>query len=205
MAHAKIEIGDPVRSFDFESRDLTGPGACYEEGIVLGIVEREGCDRYEINVTRRVWAGVDCGPVPEGGGLVYPPVNGTNKSVGGVCDGVVRIMPCSVGLARIYRSFVGSVAEAQLQATIGIGATVCYGDGQDWFVAVDEDDGTEHLFYREGVIRWPHEIHTHLDPNTAIGTEFECHNASIASTGTADPETGLKIAAALDACDEDGE
>ena len=90
-----IQIGDRVRSFDFVSRDITGENACYVEGIVedIGVFGFSGCDRYLIRVGRHVFAGED---LPEGdaprcglvGQCVYPPINGTRKLFGGICDGV---------------------------------------------------------------------------------------------------------------------
>ena len=85
-----IQVGDKVRSFDFAQgdfgRDLEGERACYVEGVVESFVEREGCPRYEVRVQRHVFAG----EVRDyrWGCLVYPPVNGTPKLFGGVCDNV---------------------------------------------------------------------------------------------------------------------
>ena len=81
MAH-EIKAGDRVRSFDFEGRDLTGERACYQEGMVLGIgrFEFPDCDRYQIFVQRRIWAGAPeelSGSDPVDSRLIYPPVNGT--------------------------------------------------------------------------------------------------------------------------------
>lgn len=84
-----IQVGSKVRSHDFpgdrqwrqeEERQ------CYVEGVVEGFKEIEGCERYKIRVIRKVWAGKEVdNPFRE---HVYPPVNGTPKSFGGVCDGV---------------------------------------------------------------------------------------------------------------------
>jgi len=82
-----VAVGDWVRSFDFESRDMTGPRACYSEGRVVAIVHWLDCDRYEIEVSRCVFGGVDT-PHAE---HAFPPVNGTVATFGGVTDGVVRI------------------------------------------------------------------------------------------------------------------
>ena len=85
-----IQVGDRVRSFDFVrgdfGRDLGGERACYVEGVVESFVEREGCPRYEVRVDRDVFGGQDLDV--RVGDLVYPPVNGTPKLFGGVCDNV---------------------------------------------------------------------------------------------------------------------
>ena len=85
-----ISVGDRVRSFDFardgRGRQLLGERACYVEGIVEGFKDIEGCPRYEIRVERKVWAGEEVAEPRRC--FVYPPVNGTPKSFGGVCDGV---------------------------------------------------------------------------------------------------------------------
>lgn len=89
----EIKVGDKVRSFDFPfgdfGRSLEGEDACYVEGVVEGVGEViEGCPRYNIRVTRRVWGGI--GEWVHGD-YVFPPVNGTPRMLGGVCDGVERI------------------------------------------------------------------------------------------------------------------
>ena len=90
-----IQVGDRVRSFDFAEsfddgaqfgRDLEGERACYVEGVVLDLADREGCPRYEIHVDRDVFGGEESDR--RVGRVVYPPVNGTPKSFGGVCDSV---------------------------------------------------------------------------------------------------------------------
>lgn len=53
----EININDEVRSFDFDSRDLEGEAACFVEGIVTDLTHFAGCYRYDIQVTRRVYAG----------------------------------------------------------------------------------------------------------------------------------------------------
>lgn len=82
-----IKVGDLVRSYDFEVREVEGPNACYVEGIVEGFVT-DGCRRYEIRVTRTVWCGAE---VDFGRDRFYPPVNGTPTSLGRVTDGVVLV------------------------------------------------------------------------------------------------------------------
>ena len=86
----QVKVGDFVRSFDFESRDVEGDRACYCEGVVEDVVQGPDCDRYKICVTRRVFGGkVLTGDRVEK--EVFPPVNGTPKSFGGVCDGVENV------------------------------------------------------------------------------------------------------------------
>ena len=86
-----IQVGSKVRSFDFardgRGRDLEGERACYVEGVVEGFKEVEGCERYIVRVDRKVFGGEEediLGRFPH----VYPPINGTPKLFGGVCDGV---------------------------------------------------------------------------------------------------------------------
>lgn len=85
MQVTPIGPGELVRSYDFEDRE-----DCYVEGLVLEIDE-EGfdCPRYAIEVQRCVIDGVPISPVPAK--RVYPPVNGTPRFLGGVCNGVVRV------------------------------------------------------------------------------------------------------------------
>ena len=85
-----VQVGNLVRSFDFESRDLEGDRACYVEGFVIGLVEMEGCMRYHIVVERRVFGGkVLTGPNVEK--EVFPPVNGTASWLGRPID-VVEVL-----------------------------------------------------------------------------------------------------------------
>lgn len=74
-----IQVGNKVRSYDFpHDRE------CYVEGVVENLTEKEGCERYRIRVTRRIWAGEDItAPL---NGCVYPPVNGTPALFGGVTN-----------------------------------------------------------------------------------------------------------------------
>lgn len=85
---AEIIPGTRVRSFDFDGRDVEGERACFVEGTVVGFCEIGGCTRYDIIVDRRVFAGEDR---TREGERVFPPVNGTPKLFGGVCDGVVAL------------------------------------------------------------------------------------------------------------------
>lgn len=91
---SEIKVGDRVRSFDFEGRELEGERACYREGVVIGI-GRFGfpdCDRYKIFVDRVVWAGEEdvlSDNDPVAGRVIYPPVNGVPMVFRGrVTDGV---------------------------------------------------------------------------------------------------------------------
>ena len=79
-----ITVGTKVRSFDFDGRDLEGERACYAEGKVVGFEKLEGCERYVIEVTRRVFGGDE----DDRRGKIYPPVNGTPTWMGRVTDGV---------------------------------------------------------------------------------------------------------------------
>ena len=76
-----IEVGNRVRSYDFQ-RDRE----CYVEGIVEGFEHVEGCERYKIRVERKVWAGEEVESPYRG--HVYPPLNGTPRLFGDVCNGV---------------------------------------------------------------------------------------------------------------------
>jgi hypothetical protein len=87
-----IKVGDKVRSFDFADgeygRDLEGERANYVEGRVdaVGEVELAGCKRYSITVERDVSGGEEY--TDRLGMLIHPPLNGTRKMGGDVCDGV---------------------------------------------------------------------------------------------------------------------
>ena len=76
-----IIVGNRVRSYDF-ARDRE----CYVEGIVEGFERLEGCERYKIRAERKVWAGEEVEAPYEG--CVYPPLNGTRRTFGDVCNGV---------------------------------------------------------------------------------------------------------------------
>ena len=81
-----ISVGDFVRSFDFpQSRDLDGDRACFMEGRVVDFKELEGCRRYVIDVSRCIFGGEERDEFPK---RIYPPVNGTRRMFGGVCNGV---------------------------------------------------------------------------------------------------------------------
>ncbi len=89
VSETSIQIGSKVRSFDFDSRDITGEDACYVEGEVVDIQWDGGCDRYVILVEKQVWGGVE--ESDNVGFTVQPPVNGIPKLFGGVTDGVELI------------------------------------------------------------------------------------------------------------------
>lgn len=78
-------VGDRVRSFDFDCRDLEGERACYMEGQVVGLEQIEGCWRYKIEVRKSIFRGMDMTDFPS---VIYPPVNGTPRLFGDVCNGV---------------------------------------------------------------------------------------------------------------------
>jgi hypothetical protein len=84
-----IQVGSKVRSFDFSDgpggRSLSGERACYAEGEVVGFEDHQGCERYVVAVERYVFGGEPREAWPA---KIYPPVNGTPKLFGGVCDGV---------------------------------------------------------------------------------------------------------------------
>ena len=82
----EITVGTTVRSFDFVgNREVYGLRACFVEGEVVDFRKVEGCDRYVIRVTRRVFGGVEQEDFSQ---QVIPPVNGTPTLFGGVTDGV---------------------------------------------------------------------------------------------------------------------
>jgi len=71
----QIKINDKVRSFDvYDNRELVGKRAFYVEGVVTDFTTMEGYKRYEIMVSRTVFAG----RVHEETDVVYvyPAVNG---------------------------------------------------------------------------------------------------------------------------------
>lgn len=84
-----MKIGDRVRSYDFP--DSPRRAECYVEGVIVGFRERVDCKRYVILVDKDVWDGKDYrapGVRNRVGEEVFPPVNGTRRSMGGICDGV---------------------------------------------------------------------------------------------------------------------
>jgi len=91
----EIKVGDTVRSHDFpfHGKDESGERACYVEGIVTGFERIEGCERYVIEATRRVFGGKE---VEAEEGPFYPPVNGTKSWLGGETDGVEKLTVCAM-------------------------------------------------------------------------------------------------------------
>jgi hypothetical protein len=79
----EIKVGDKVRSFDFDFREITGENACFVEGIVEGI----GPGRYKIKTTKRIFGGENKADYKE---YYYPPKNGT-PSFWGYADFVTKI------------------------------------------------------------------------------------------------------------------
>ncbi|WP_262300220.1 hypothetical protein [Microvirga sesbaniae] len=64
--------------------------------VATRAIVHEGCPRYTIRISRECYGaeGVDTYDVCYGTGhLVYPPLNGTPKSLGGVTFGVVALSP----------------------------------------------------------------------------------------------------------------
>ena len=94
----EITIGSRVRSFDFADayendngetvvigRDVEGERACYVEGVVTAVQRGSyGMEQYVIEVTRDMFGGSESDR--RVGNVVYPPVNGTPKMLGGVTD-----------------------------------------------------------------------------------------------------------------------
>lgn len=89
-----IKVGSVVRSLDFPDRDAEreAQSPCFVEGIVRGAVRLEGCTRYRVEVTRRVFGGDE---VEAEAGEVFPPINGTLRLFGGTCNGVMLVAPLS--------------------------------------------------------------------------------------------------------------
>lgn len=80
----KIEVGDRVRSYDFEFYD-----DCYIEGTVEEITAPiEGCERYRIIGMFRCFDGRQ--EMLDGREFI-PPVNGTPYMMGGFCNGVRKV------------------------------------------------------------------------------------------------------------------
>lgn len=72
----EIRVGDRVRAYDYECRDITGPKACYTEGVVVEMIDDGNIPdgRYVIKVDRDVWTGKDM--KVRVGHNVYPAANG---------------------------------------------------------------------------------------------------------------------------------
>ena len=99
-----LEVGDRVRSFDFESREIDGDHAYYMEGTVVALVMFQGCARYRIKVEVIVRGGIIFPMVSADFDHVLPPINGTPKLLSGTCDGVELIVsPFTWGTQPILR------------------------------------------------------------------------------------------------------
>ena len=83
--HENFILGQKVRSFDFDGRDLEGERACYVEGTV-SYTDKKGV--YAIAVNKTVFGG-EVKPTPAGK-IVYAPLNGT-PTIGGFTNGVELI------------------------------------------------------------------------------------------------------------------
>jgi hypothetical protein len=84
VIQSDIGPGERVRSYDFG-----GIRTCYAEGVVEAITEpMEGCPRYKLRVETRVMDGERIS-IEEP--YVYPPVNGTPTTFGGVTNCVERV------------------------------------------------------------------------------------------------------------------
>lgn len=94
LLDAAALVGQRVRSFDFEGRDLTGERACYAEGVVEGITDPltdryfNDCPRYKIRVDRAIWQGRKQSPLGSGPLEIFPPINGTPRLFGDDTSGV---------------------------------------------------------------------------------------------------------------------
>jgi len=92
-----IGIGDRVRSYDFPDRDGGSREQCYAEGTVRALQWVGGCERYVVLIDKDVWDGKEY-LSPQGsrvGSLLFPPVNGTPRSMGGICNGVELLKEAS--------------------------------------------------------------------------------------------------------------
>jgi len=71
-----VRVGDRVRAFDYDCRDINGDNACYVEGVVVDFQNdgnvRNG--RYIIQVDVDMWAGKKVRH--RVGHKAFPPVNG---------------------------------------------------------------------------------------------------------------------------------
>ena len=74
-----LEVGDKVRSYDFERIDGLGKD-CYIEGIIEGIVRlpHNSHHSYKLKATKRIFGGKDVTHKMED--YYYPPVNGIKKA-----------------------------------------------------------------------------------------------------------------------------
>lgn len=93
VADMTIAVGDTVRCLDFPDDPRKDAQGCYNEGVVEEIgyfaFDNRECQRYRIRVTSRFWQGkMDFDPGPR---EIFPPVNGTEKALGGICHGVIKL------------------------------------------------------------------------------------------------------------------
>ena len=75
-----ISVGDRVRVFDYDCRDLSGENACFTEGTVVDFIDDGNFynGRYVVMVDRDMWGGNEMDV--RVGGRVFPPVNGRRIS-----------------------------------------------------------------------------------------------------------------------------
>ena len=88
-----IKPGDLVRSYDFPDHDELET-TCFVEGVVESVTDFiEGCKRYKIKVSRRVFSGVELDPTEwRDEAYITPPINGTPRLGNGkVTNGVVKL------------------------------------------------------------------------------------------------------------------
>ena len=94
-----IKVGDKVRSYDFpHSREF------WYEGVVEGFKEVDGCERYKIRIQKQFREGKEVeldAEILELVPHIYPPVNGTPRMLGGVCNGVELLQTKDAILERL--------------------------------------------------------------------------------------------------------
>ena len=78
-----IEIGCRVRFYELDGRN-----DFYSEGTVLAF-PKMGSTRYKIAVDKIIARGKSL-PIP-GNWFIYPPINGTNRRMGGFTCNTIRI------------------------------------------------------------------------------------------------------------------
>lgn len=139
-----INIGDKVRSFDFSSMpngfDIEGPDACFIEGIVEGFIEVEGCMRYDIKATRRVFNGVEK-DIEEGQRFI-PPVNGTPTMLGRITNGVVKVEESNPA-NRIADMDVSNLTDEQIEVIRQL--TLRAEDGFDKRASLADNDDVKNI------------------------------------------------------------
>ncbi len=139
-----INIGDKVRSFDFSRMpngfDIEGPYACFIEGTVEGFTKVEGCMRYDIKATRRVFNGVEK-DIEEGQRFI-PPVNGTPTMLGRITDGVVKIEE-STRAMQIADMEVSNLSDEQIEVIRQL--TLRAEDGFDKRASLADNDDVKNI------------------------------------------------------------